>query len=393
MATILERAKALNRGTGGFAAPLETDFLSPIHIISAIADPESSEELALFGLHIAVLNLLPANRPSDTDRVITGNKFINQHDIAAGWKMWDDAVQAGNPPTIAVAMAIDGPPRIDEITLEEVAITNMALSVLFANRNAMNQVALDLMIASANKALNKQNYRSYAAMVKGSFPAFGDCMALFKWGAPFFTELLESADGRALMTKCDWAEYHTSFSSVGSLCDRIFSMIPESMTHIVSTADRNAVKAAKGSPWDRELARAVSNNALALVEIFVRELDLKVGRFYMGERALASISPLEEKKLRTLCTQIIKKDATISSMQASRSLDDVYTTYTGAPDDLVEAAKAARALRDVAALSALNRREKVKKARADAAAAGAPFILTMDQVTRGDLNAVPDDEL
>jgi len=351
----------------------ESEFFSPVHLQAFTSDPSDVQDLAAFGMHIAVFSILPGDRP---DRAPDG---YSDNVIEESWKKW----RAGGK--IEAKCAKDTTDPVKESY-------NVALNQIYSNRKVANQIVIDLLVAAANKDLNPKRYQSYCLSKKGVHANFSDVQDLLKWASVKFVGAMGSVAIRESLTKNDWVTYHTSFASVGALCNRMFTIVPRKCVHIVSIEDRKAAKISMRSPWDRDLARVISDKGLAFTEIAVRVMGLEIGTFYAGKRALQNIDPMTHSRFEEIVKQIMKKDKTLKKVKKVKTVDEVYAAVPGVPNEYKEATEREVARRRVLALAAINRNEIIKVAKAKAAEAGDPFIYTADMVSKAQLDEVDEDE-
>jgi hypothetical protein len=324
-------------------------------------------------LYVAIYGLLENERPVNQ---VDGYTRIVHADTWAAWN-------AGGAPDAVCKTDTDAGTQ---------AKHNEALKEVFKNKEVSNQIALDLLVASSAKELTAQNYKSYCEMKGGVHPSYSAIKGILKWAGARFCGLMGDDDVRGKLTKCDWVKYHTAFGSAGSLCSRIFDMIPEGCTHIVSIADRAAATSSAEAPWDRDLMGAISDKGLAFTEIAVRGLELNVGVFYSGKRAVSNISPITVKQYEELVKQMVKKDPSISKMKSAKTIDEVFVSLPSAERMMKDIVAVDVVRRRELALSAINRSAVVKAKKRAAEDAGTPFMHTMDTISKGALDAVDEED-
>lgn len=384
--------------SSSYTAPFVSDFAGPTHVAHFVDDLNDSIELATFSAYIAVFELFPDMRPRDSNYAGDKSVYITDVGIDQSWALWENCRATKSFPTIK-PYPRDGDENYqpsanpdEDITVEEATSVNKALEIIYSNKGAMATFMIDLCAAYSVKSFKKRNYESYCKMRGGPVPEWSSIEPLIKWASSSFKGFMNSDAGRSRLSSNDWIKFHTSFSSAGAVCLRMWSIFPPEYEGIISSDARIAALASSRAPWDRNLMREIPVKELAIANIAVRVTGIEMGKFYSGDTAEMSLSPHEVARYEALIKKLIKLDNKIKGIVKAKTISQVYLANGDLTEDQASALVNSEKERMHLALKALNRKAAAKIAKEKASENDEPFLHTFETVSKSELDEVAEED-
>jgi len=217
------------------------------------------------------------------------------------------------------------------------------------------QCLIDLHLCNSVSPLALKSIKSYFTMARSVIPDPQMVKDLLEHAFHILPKSSESPVFVSFRSRNDFVEMHMTASSAGGLCNLILSIIPDSMTHIVTEHDRHVVGLARSHPYSIEAARNIPDRVLALTAKAISIFKIPINRWYMGEKAIMRTPPLLITHYSAMLEAILKVDTVIEKIRRARSEAEVYAAMTNAPDGVVANSHLAKNNRKTSRLNRLNR--------------------------------------
>jgi len=201
-----------------------------------------------------------------------------------------------------------------------------------SNWQPIRQYVFDLSICDNVKKLSDDNIKNWFEanrVATSEFPTVIEVKKVISFLSKKYGNTINIEQVRLKLSNTDWIRYRLASTSAGSLCVRVFGDIDEKYIGIVSIADREAAAIAAASPWDAALARNISARGLALAYIYIKNYEIGIKDFWMGQKAKDQLGFNEYEQLEAIVKRLRDVNGKIKKIGKQLSEDEAYLAYIG----------------------------------------------------------------
>jgi len=284
-----------------------------------------------------------AHAPVSGDRGGTMLNFSHgvTYDLPALAAEWNIDLDVNNAATLGVILAaaeypnakynivgtspavVTMSPTVNETTGAGITNDHLILAMVLSTRVEAAKWIFDLVAASQNKHLKVEHVSSYLEMVNAEKVNRATLRELVIVIARDYPDILSSDALRARISNNRFMEMHTQYASASSLLTKMIADLGASANLFFTAGTITAVANANARKFDRVLADAIPQNAMALCMAYNNVNGSALSDWVQGRRAVESIPPYLFQKYRRVFGRMKEIGSGLVDLTTALTIADV----------------------------------------------------------------------